>query len=72
MKTNNLYFGRCIGTSHTFVKYTGCKKDKALKNADKNTNGTYSFSNTEYTGLANVGNHYFPRPLSLRLSEEMM
>ena len=44
----------------------GCKKDKTQKDPDKDTKGTYSFSNTEYTGIANVGNHYFPRPLSLR------
>ncbi|GAA4312810.1 hypothetical protein GCM10023149_08320 [Mucilaginibacter gynuensis] len=43
---------------------TGCKKDK--KNAPNNPKGTYSFSNSEYTGIARVGNHYYPRPLSLR------
>lgn len=47
---------------------TGCKKDKndSNKDPDKDPKGTYSFSNTEYTGLARVGNHYYARPLSLR------
>ncbi|UYQ94797.1 hypothetical protein MKQ68_06790 [Chitinophaga horti] len=44
---------------------TGCKKDK-----DDNSGGTYSFSNTEYTGTARVGNHYYPRPLSLRFGAD--
>lgn len=46
---------------------TGCKKDKSTPDKDKK--GTYSFSNTEYTGLARVGNHYYARPLSLRFGE---
>jgi len=41
----------------------GCKKDK---NSSGNPTGTYSFANSEYTGLARVGNHYFARPLSIR------
>lgn|GEM_PF-1457511 len=45
---------------------TACKKYKSQLNPDKDSKGTYSFSNTKYTGLANVGDHYFPRPLSLR------
>lgn len=45
---------------------TACKKDQSQLDLDKDSKGTYSFSNTEYTGLPNVGNHYFPRPLSLR------
>lgn len=43
---------------------SGCEKDK--KGASKDPKGAYSFSNTEYTGIARVGNHYYPRPLSLR------
>jgi len=53
----------------TLLISAGCKKDNTQKDPDKDTKGLYSFSNTEYTGLANVGNHYFPRPLSLRFSE---
>ncbi len=48
----------------TLLLSVACKKD-----SDKENKGLYSFSNTEYTGLANVGNPYFPRPLSLRFSE---
>jgi hypothetical protein len=44
----------------------GCKKDNNKKDADQDPAGKYSFSNSEYTGIAQVGNHYFPRPLSLR------
>ncbi|RYY59221.1 MAG: hypothetical protein EOO05_13935 [Chitinophagaceae bacterium] len=40
-----------------------CKKD--TDDADTNGNGD-SFANTEYAGTAKVGNHYYPRPLSLR------
>lgn len=54
-------------TLTTLIASSGCKKDK--QDISKDTKGTYSFSNTEYTGLANVGNHYFPRPLSLRFGE---
>ncbi|WP_345951590.1 hypothetical protein ABDD95_09180 [Mucilaginibacter sp. PAMB04274] len=54
---------------HLLLLSIGCKKDKTQKDPDKNTTGLYGFSNTEYTGLANVGNHYFPRPLSLRFGE---
>ncbi|GAB3921550.1 hypothetical protein [Mucilaginibacter myungsuensis] len=50
----------------TLLLVVACKKDKTQKDPDKDTKSLYSFSNTEYTGLANVGNHYFPRPLSLR------
>jgi len=48
----------------TLIFISGCKKDKSGVN--NNPKGTYSFSNTEYTGTAQVGNHYYPRPLSLR------
>jgi len=47
---------------HMLILGAGCKKDKA----DQDPTGKYSFSNSEYTGIAQVGNHYFPRPLSLR------
>jgi hypothetical protein len=50
----------------TLLLNTGCKKDKD----DKSGGGTYSFSNSEYTGTARVGNHYFPRPLSLRFGAD--
>jgi len=39
----------------------GCKKDKD----DSNGNGDV-FANTEYAGAAKVGNHYYPRPISIR------
>ncbi len=55
-----------VSVLHLVILGVGCKKDKTQKDPDKDTKGLYSFSNTEYTGLANVGNHYFPRPLSLR------
>ncbi|WP_316809296.1 hypothetical protein [Pedobacter agri] len=48
----------------TLLFIYACKKDK--KDINNASNGTYSFSNTEYTGIARVGNHYYPRPLSLR------
>src|ERR1051325_7366728 len=44
---------------------TACKKDK-----NPASGGVYSFSNTEYVGTAQVGNHYFPRPLSLRFGSD--
>ncbi|MFD0795145.1 hypothetical protein ACFQZX_16095 [Mucilaginibacter litoreus] len=50
----------------TLLLGVACKKDKTQRDPDKDTKGLYSFSNTEYTGIANVGNHYYPRPLSLR------
>lgn len=50
------------------VLSTGCsKKDKDDPN---NGGGQYPFYNTEYTGTAKVGNHYFPRPLSLRFGDD--
>jgi hypothetical protein len=50
------------------VLSTGCsKKDKDDPN---NGGGKYPFYNTEYTGTAKVGNHYFPRPLSLRFGDD--
>ncbi|WP_276482294.1 hypothetical protein [Paraflavitalea pollutisoli] len=50
------------------VGSTGCsKKDKDDPN---NGGGKYPFYNTEYTGTAKVGNHYFPRPLSLRFGDD--
>lgn len=58
-----------ISALHLLLLGIGCKKDKVKKDTDNDTKGLYSFSNTEYTGLANVGNHYFPRPLSLRFGE---
>ncbi|GAA4919268.1 hypothetical protein [Mucilaginibacter defluvii] len=51
---------------NTLLISAGCKKDSSQKNPDKDLKGSYSFSNTEYTGLARVGNHYYARPLSLR------
>lgn len=42
---------------------TGCKKD--TDDPDNNGNGD-SFANKEYAGTALVGNHYWPRPLSIR------
>lgn len=61
-KTINLSVAVIILTTLLFI--SSCKKDK--KDINKDPKGTYSFSNTEYTGIANVGNHYYPRPLSLR------
>lgn len=52
----------------TVLICVGCKKDNAQTDPDKDPTGLYGFSNTEYTGLANVGNHYYARPLSLRIS----
>ncbi|MFD0764617.1 hypothetical protein ACFQZI_07110 [Mucilaginibacter lutimaris] len=46
----------------TLLLGVACKKDKTQKDPDKDTKGLYSFSNTEYKGIANVGNHYYPRP----------
>jgi len=34
------------------------------------TTGTFSFSNTEYTGTANAGNGYYPRPISIRFNKD--
>jgi hypothetical protein len=61
-KIINLSVAVIVLTTLLFI--SGCKKDK--KDINKAPKGTYSFSNTEYTGIANVGNHYYPRPLSLR------
>ena len=40
-----------------------CKKDK--DDTDNNGGGDV-FANTEYAGTAKVGNHYYPRPISIR------
>lgn len=58
-----------VSVLHLLLLSIGCKKDKSQKDPNKDTKGLYSFSNTEYTGLARVGNHYFARPLSLRFGE---
>ncbi|WP_345212305.1 hypothetical protein [Mucilaginibacter gynuensis] len=49
-----------VSVLHLLLLSIGCKKDKTQKDPDKDTKGLYSFSNTEYTGLANIGNHYYP------------
>src|ERR1700761_5227809 len=47
-----------------------CKKTQHGPTPPNNTKGTFSFSNTEYTGTANAGNGYYPKPISIRFNKD--
>lgn len=48
----------------------GCKKTPNLSTKLPNSIKTFSFSGSEYTGIANAGNHYYPRPTSIRFNND--
>jgi hypothetical protein len=45
--------------------FSGCQKDTTSPGG---TQSTFSFSNSEYTGIGNAGNHYYSRPISIRFN----
>lgn len=47
---------------------TNCNKDSDPSTG--NQKGIFSFSNSEYTGIAQAGNHYYPRPVSIRFNSD--
>lgn len=46
--------------------WSSCKKTR--NGPPPPTTGIFSFAHAEYTGIANAGNHYYPRPVSIRFN----
>lgn len=50
------------------IIFSGCGKDTSNKPGGGKK--TFDFSNSEYTGIGHAGNHYYPRPISIRFNSD--
>ena len=66
MKNVTSFLSVCL-VACTLLFWSSCKK---TRNGPPPTTGAFSFANAEYTGIANVGNHYYPRPVSIRFNAD--
>jgi hypothetical protein len=49
---------------------SGCGKTQHNPTPPGGSTGKFSFANSEYTGIGNSGNHYYPRPISIRFNDD--
>lgn len=65
---NVVYLRSVCLVAFVLLFWSSCKKTQ--QGPPPPTTGTFSFSNSEYTGIANAGNHYYPRPVSIRFNTD--
>jgi len=65
MKNVSYFLSVCL-VACALVFWCGCKK--TTNGPPPPTTGTFSFAYAEYTGIGNAGNHYYPRPVSIRFN----